>query len=284
VLDRKEQLLTKLRTMNSTAETGAHVDPNSNRPSEAFQTGYGAVLTSLQAVNSEVQSLMARLQGRPHLSASPAAVLPVPGKAADSGGQGLAMTPAITTPSSAAAGDAPADQTAAAAAAGLDKSGSEALPTAAADDDGESGLGSAARRALGAGSAAAAAAAASGILQGATAEARRVVERIRAQQQLDAAETSTSAAAAAADVHQLDNVITGCISMLIMVHQLTRPADGGGTGLPLVGHQQQSAAVVEAALEAALQQLKPKVASNSQEFEHISKSVGLLKSQLAKAH
>eukprot|EP00775_Hariotina_reticulata_P008012 gene8012-8210_t len=193
-LDRKEQLLAKLRTMNSTAESGAHVDPSSLRPSEAFQASYATVLTSLQAVNAEVQALMARLQTRSHLSASPAA-------AAAATAQGK----------------------------GMDSSS----------------------------------------------------QRIRAQQQLDPAEMRTSAAAA--DVQQLDGVITGCISMLIMVHKLTGP-DVGSAGGGLGAFKQQSAAVVDAALEAALKQLEPKVASNSQEFEHISRSVGLLKSQLAKAH
>jgi hypothetical protein len=116
-----------------------------------------------------------------------------------------------------------------------------------------------------------------------------MIARIRATQQLEKqqqqpepadAAAAAAAAAVAKDDAQLDDVITGCIGMLVTVHKLTGPAAAGDQQQ----QQQQGAASIDAALEAALQLLKPKVAANSQAYADIVSSVGRLKAQLARAH
>jgi hypothetical protein len=47
-LDSKERLLTRLRTMNATAEGNAHIDAATGRPSQDFQQEYTGVLHQLQ--------------------------------------------------------------------------------------------------------------------------------------------------------------------------------------------------------------------------------------------
>jgi len=90
--------------MNSTAESGTHVDPASSKPSDTFQSSYASVLASLQSVNSELQSLMAKLQARPHLNstaaaaATPAGVAVPAVKLGDGGSQSAIVTPAAASP------------------------------------------------------------------------------------------------------------------------------------------------------------------------------------------
>jgi hypothetical protein len=114
-----------------------------------------------------------------------------------------------------------------------------------------------------------------------------MVARTRTSQQLDKQQQqqqfepadAAAAAAVAKDDAQLDDVITGCIGMLVTVHKLTSPPAADDQQ-----QQQQGAASIDAALEAALQLLKPKVAANSQAYADIVSSVGRLKAQLARAH
>eukprot|EP00879_Flechtneria_rotunda_P011770 GHRR01012295.1.p1 GENE.GHRR01012295.1~~GHRR01012295.1.p1 ORF type:complete len:583 (+),score=258.78 GHRR01012295.1:822-2570(+) len=243
-LDRKEELLSKLRAMNTTAEGGSHIDPSTGRPAEPFQASYAAVLTALQAVNTELQGLTSRLQSRSHLQVDPQAV------AASAAALKSLKAPAQQQPVVAAA--------AAAAALGRAASGPGSM---CAD--------------VGASAANAANTVAAALVKGATAEACSVVQRIRAQQQ--------QPGALVADGHkqpqeasQLDDTISGCISMLVTVHRLTSP--------PGVGQPQLAPAAIEAALDAVLQQLRPQAASNSKAFADIVNSVRLLKAQLTKAH
>lgn len=280
VLDRKEGLLSKLRTMNTQASTGGHIDQTTGRPAESFQNSYAAVVSSLQAINGELQQLLSRLQGRSHLNMNSLAAAAV---AAPAAAMSRSAAVVAAQPDAAAAAAAPV----VAPGVGPLQPGVTMLlrrpsgppEVAAAASPAPSGT---------AGPAAAAAqpGAASALVQDATAEARSMVQRIRAQQQQAAAEGEAgngSAAAAAAgspappqEESRVDDIITGCVSMLVTVHKLTSPS--------LAGQQSAGAAALEAALEAALQQLKPKAAANGAAFVEIMNSVGRLKAQLAKAH
>lgn len=52
MLDRKEALLTQLRTMNDEAEAGMHLD-SSGRHTEAFQAAYAKVVLELKQARSQ---------------------------------------------------------------------------------------------------------------------------------------------------------------------------------------------------------------------------------------
>jgi hypothetical protein len=109
----------------------------------------------------------------------------------------------------------------------------------------------------------------------------RGAQQLEKQQQQELADGAAAADAAVKDDAQLDDVITGCIGMLVTVHKLTSPPAAEDQQQL---QQQQGAASIDAALEAALQLLKPKVAANSQAYADIVSSVGRLKAQLARAH
>lgn len=60
MLDRKEALLTQLRTMNDEAEAGIHLD-SSGRHTEAFQAAYAKVVLELKQARSRHLSGNSRL-------------------------------------------------------------------------------------------------------------------------------------------------------------------------------------------------------------------------------
>ncbi|WIA17880.1 hypothetical protein OEZ85_009380 [Tetradesmus obliquus] len=57
VLDRKEGLLSKLRSMNSTAEAEGHLDPSTHRPAESFQASYATGGVYMYQIDSQMAVL-----------------------------------------------------------------------------------------------------------------------------------------------------------------------------------------------------------------------------------
>lgn len=90
-VERKDALLTQLRSLNARAEAGGHLDADSGRPTEAFQADYAGVLSSLRAANTELAAVSAKVQARPHLSAAAAAAAAAAARSAggDTGGASL---------------------------------------------------------------------------------------------------------------------------------------------------------------------------------------------------
>ncbi|KAK9904239.1 hypothetical protein WJX75_007439 [Coccomyxa subellipsoidea] len=261
VLDRKEALLLQLRTMNDEAETGMHVD-SSGRHTEAFQAAYAKVVLELKQVNEVLETSLGQLQARnnPHAEAV-AAALNRTGSTERPGSSLMLPTSPLRA---------------------------RATETAGASQGGQAGV--AQQRYPNAEAA----------WQAAWKEGRRLVQVYQAelkQGTWDAGrlaaeahattEAGTSAAAQAeklelqgassgagtqpesgdpTEAAWLSDLVNGCVSMLITVHQCTE--------------SEASAVYVQKALDSALASLTPRVAANRPFLADIQNSVDLLKQHL----
>ncbi|EIE20316.1 hypothetical protein COCSUDRAFT_67577 [Coccomyxa subellipsoidea C-169] len=252
VLDRKEALLMQLRTMNDEAETGMHVN-SSGRHTEAFQAAYAKV------VNEVLEASLGQLQARnnPHAEAV-AAALNRTGSTERPGSSLMLPTSPLRARAAEAAG---ASQGGQGGVAQQRYSNAEAAWQAAWKEG---------RRLV-------------QIYQAELNQGTYNAGRLAAEKQANADGSAAQAdkaepqsiapgadkAPANGDPTEaawLSDLVNGCVSMLITVHQCTE--------------SEASTAYVQKALDSALASLTPRAAANRPFLADIQNSVDLLKQHL----
>ncbi|BDA45560.1 probable protein lin-9 homolog at C-terminar half [Coccomyxa sp. Obi] len=258
VLDRKEALLMQLRTMNDEAEAGMHLD-SSGRHTEAFQAAYAKVVLELKQVNEVLETSLGQLQARnnPHAEAV-AAALNRTGSTERPGSSLMLPTSPLRARAAEAAGASHGGQpgvaqqkyaTPEAAWEAAWKEGRRLVQKYQAELN--QGTSDAGRTAAEAGSNAGGAAAA--VQPG-------------KQEQIAAGDGLLPTSGDSTEAAWLSDLVNGCVSMLITVHQCTE--------------SESSSAYVKKALDSALAALTPRAAANRPFLSDIQNSVDLLKQHL----
>ncbi len=265
MLNRKESLLAQLRDMNATADAMRQQQEQGTPASRDFQAQYAAVLASLSAINTELSRLLVRLEGRPHLGLAAGGAAAAAGVALRAGA-GSELGAALNG----AAGAAPPSELVSGAfveAGGIVRKYRAMANKARAlrqfggsETEGSSKGTVASDKAAGAPAPIEQDAAAVVVAKEEGAEGPAQEQGLLQQRQEQHAQS-------------LDEVITGCICMLLTVQKCT------GTGSVPAG----GPAGVGQALDLALAALRPRCAANEATFKEVAESVAVLKAQLARA-